>query len=335
MRPILTCSKPYGSLIAAHPKLALWVGFGIGLALWPQPAQANGGSALLWTGFWPLVLGNLGIAYLESAILAGMFHTPRWRSFGVMVLANLASAWVGLVLLPGWLSNHPRVTLATAWGWLLGAVGLALVMTLVIEYPFVWMLFRPKPQAAKTALKANLVIHSMSYLLLVGWYALSSQATLLTQFTVVPAQQLQPSASYGLYFTTLEDQPMRINLDGTGAESISPEAFAALAPQRVDSVGPVPKLLPPDESATAETSDWQFTLNLPRPGLMAQHQTSSQRLTATLETPVLTWHIRHVTHLTEDLAVFQLGDHQIAVLQPHTRQVALLAQGQNPIVQLR
>lgn len=332
MQPILTCSKPYGSSIAAYPKLALWAGLGIGLALWPTPAQANGGSALLWTGFWPLVLGNLGIAYLESGILFRVFQTPRRWSLGVMVLANFASTWAGLALLPRWLSHHPAVTLSTAWAWLLAAIGLALIMTLVIEYPFVWMLFRQKPQAAKMALKANLVIHSMSYLVLVGWYGLSSQATLLTQFTVVPAQQLQPSASYVLYFTTLEDQPMRINLDGTGAESISPEAFAALAPQRVDSVGPVPTLLPPDASATAETSDWQFTLNLPRPGLMAQHQTSPQRLTAALETPVLTWPIRYATHIADDLAVFQLGSHQIALLQPQTQQLALLAQGQNPVV---
>ena len=308
-----------------------WLCLGLALALWPHPAQANGGSALLWVGFWPMVLGNLGLAYLEAGILARVFHTPRRLSLGVMVLANFASAWVGLLLLSGRLSNYPMVTLATAWGWLLGAVGLALVMTLVIEYPFVWGLCRQKPQPAKTALKATLLIHSVSYLVLMSWYVLSSQVTLLTQFTVVPAQQLQPSADYVLYFQTLADQPMRMNLDGSGAEPISPEVFAALDPQRVDRLGPVPELRPLGQPSNADTGNWHYTLNLL--GLTAQHRTTGQSLTAVLETPVLIWPIRHATHLAEDLVVFQLLDHQITLLQPHTRQVALLAQGQNPIVQ--
>lgn len=305
---------------------------GFALALWPHPAQANGGSALLWVGFWPLVLGNLGIAYLESAILSRVFHTPRRRSFGVMLLANFASAWVGLLLLPRWLSNYPAVTVATAWGWLVGAVGLALVATLAIEFPFVWALFRPTPQAAKTAFKATLLIHSISYLLLVGWFTLSSQVTLLTQFSLVSAPQLQPRAAYVLYFQTLSGQPMRMNLDGTGIARVSPEVFANLEPQRVDRFGPVPQLLPRGEASNAD--GWQYTLNVSNPGLMAQHQTTRQRLTATLETPVLAWPIRHATHLAGDLAVFQIGNHQIALLQPTTQRMTILTQGQNPVVQL-
>lgn len=312
----------------------LWLLIGLAFALWPHPAHANGGSALLWTGGLPLLLGNVGIGYLESAILAKVFQTPRWRSFGVMVLANFTSALIGLTLLPGWLSHHPAVTLATAWGWLWGAAGLALVMTLVIEYPFVWALLRQRPQAATTALKANGLIHSVSYLVLVGWYALSSQATLLTQVTVVPAAQLQPSADYVLYFQTLADQPMQMNLDGTGAAPIASAVFAALEPQRIDRFGPVPELHPLGESPST-TREWRYDLNVPRPGLVAQHLTTRQRLVLALETPVLSWPLRYGTHLAEDLAVFQLGDHQIVVLQPQTRQVAILAQGHNPIVQLR
>ncbi|MFH7243213.1 MAG: hypothetical protein ACHWZW_10220 [Spirulina sp.] len=312
-----------------------WLCLGFALALWPHPAQANSGSAMLWVGFWPLMLGNLGIGYLESGILARVFHTPRRLSFGVMVFANLASAWVGLALLPGWLSNHPRVALSTAWGWLLGALGLALVITLVMEYPFVWALFRQKPQAAKTALKANLLIHSISYLVLVGWYALSSQTTLLTQFSLVPAQQLQPSAAYVLYFKTLEGQPMQINLDGTGAEHVAPEVFADLEPQRVDRFGPVPQLLPPQGISKAETGNWQYFLNRSKPGLTGQKTSQNERFHLALETPMLSWQIRYVTHLTGDLAIFQLGGHQIALLQPQTRQIAILAQGQDPIVVLR
>lgn len=304
--------------------LALVLGWGT--------AQANSGSALLWVGFWPLVLGNVGIAYLEAGILTKVFHTPRRLSLGVMVLANIASTGAGMLLLLGRLSSHPAVTLSTAWIWLLGAVVLALMITLAVEYPFVWVLFRQQPQATKTALKANLVIHSVSYLVLVGWYALSSQATLLTQWNLVPVQQLQPSVNYVLYFKMLDGQPMRINLDGTGAERVDPEVFANLEPQRVNPIGPVPQLQPMDDPTHAEPSDWQYALNVPSLGLTAQHRTTRQRLTAVLETPVLTWPIRHATHVAGDLAVFQLGSHQIALLQPQTQQIAILTQGHNPIV---
>lgn len=82
MQLTLTCLKPYGSSIAAHSKFALgkralWIGLGIGLALYPSPAWANGGSALLWTGLIHLVVGNLVIAYLEAGLLCWWFGTPR------------------------------------------------------------------------------------------------------------------------------------------------------------------------------------------------------------------------------------------------------------------
>jgi len=315
--------------IAANWKQLLGVGVGIILSLTPTPAWANGGSSLLWTGMIHLLVGNLVIAYLEAGLLSWWFGTSRGRSLLVMVAANYASAWAAALLLTNRLSQYSGLTIANVQIWLAIATLVAFLLTLAIEYPFVWLLLRQRKRPVLTALKATLLIHGLSYLLLFGWYSFSSQTSLISQTQVVPAAQLQPSPSYTLHYLSpdgaqalkwISGEPQPVVTDRAAFDALNPES-------RSRSYGPVPKLTP--------ATDWDYYVSVfTGGGLTGHHQITQARQHFALETPFAAWRISHATHLPDDWLIFQLGDDQICLLHPASRRIALLARGQAPIVVL-
>jgi len=303
-----------------------WVGLGFVLALYPLPVFANAGTPLMWTSFLHLFVGNLVLGYVEAGLLSRLFHTPRGRSLIVLILANYASAWGGALLLVNRLSRYSSITIENVQLWLGIFVALAFMLTLLIEYPFFWILLRQRQQAILTALKATLLIHGMSYLLLFGWYSANSQTSLLTQLNQVPAAQLQPSGDYTLhYLNSDETQAFRSDLDGTNFETMNREEFESLTADTSFSFGPVPKL--------TETTDWDFYAHVfAGGGLSGYNDTTQARTHWSLETPFVFWAISHATHLPGDLLVFQLGRDQICLLHPATQRIALIARGKHPVV---
>jgi uncharacterized protein YhhL (DUF1145 family) len=244
----------------------------------------------------------------------------------VLILANYTSAWAGMLLLGGRLSRQPDVTLENVQIWLGIFAILAFLLTLVIEYPCFWWLLRQRQRSWQTALKATLLIHGISYLLLFGWYSLSSQTSLLTQLSVVPAAQLQPSDSYTLYYLNPEGtQALRSDLTGANPVAIAQTDFEAVAPETPQVFGPVPRL--------AATTDWDYyTSVFAGGGFSGINRTTRESVHFALETPFALWSISHATHLTGDLVVFQLGRDQICLLHPPTQRLALVARGKNPVV---
>lgn len=320
------CLKLWGGSIAAA--LRLLVGIGLFLALCPSPAWANGGSALLWTGLIHLVVGNLVIAYLEAGLLSWWFGTPRGRSLWVLLAANYASAWAGALLLANRLSQYPGLTIANVQVWLAIASLLAFLLTLVIEYPFFWLLLRQRKQPIQTAIKATLLIHGLSYLLLFGWYSANSQTSLISQTQVVPAAQLQPSPAYTLHYLSPDGaQALRLTSGETEPVAIDRAAFDALSPEPWSRFGPVPKL-------TAHT-DWDYYTHVfAAGGLLGINRATQARQHFALETPFAVWAISHATHLPDDWLIFQLDRDQICLLHPASQRIALIARGKDPVVTL-
>lgn len=318
--------KQFDFTIASNPNLKqiLWIGLGVILALYPLPALANAGTYLMWTGLFHLVLGNLILGYVEAELLVRIFHAPRPRSIVVLSLANYASAWAGAFLLFGRLPDG--ITIENVRPWLSIFVALAFVLTLLIEYPFFWMLLRQRQQAILTALKATLVIHGLSYLLLFGWYSVSSDTSLLTQLNLVPAAQLQPSSNYTLYYLNPDEtQAFRSDLSGANPKTMNREEFRALIPNRERIFGTVPKL--------TATTDWDFrTHPFTGTGISGINRVTQASIYVGLNTPFAAWTIREATHLSGDLLVFQLGWDQICLLDPEMRRIALIARGKNPVV---
>jgi hypothetical protein len=335
------------------------------IALSPAPALANAGTPLMWTGIGHLFIGNAVIGILEGILLSKLFHTPRSKSVNLLVVANYTSAWGGMFLILDRLSHIPIITIENAHVWLWLFVAFAFVLTLLIEYPFFWFLLREQQQAVQKALKATIIIHGISYLLLFGWYGLNSQTSMLTQLDVVSAEQLQPSEEYVLYFITPDGKKIvRSHLDGKSQESIKNAIatdrnsrlcvgkneegkfdllvnskvilsdFASLAPTpeppewyhcAPNLFGVVPKL--------TEKTNWEYrTVVWAAGGIMGYNNQENLRFGFALETPFAFWSVKNATHLAGDFVVFQLGNDQLCILQPQEKRIALIARGKEPVV---
>lgn len=80
-------------------------------------------------------------------------------------------------------------------------------------------------------------------------------------------------------------------------------------------------------------SNWEFQSGFwPIDGLTATNKKTRERVRFAYETIFGQWPVRNVTQLPTDQAVFQLGDNQICVFDPATKQVALIAHGHGPVV---
>ncbi|MCD8486417.1 MAG: hypothetical protein LRZ84_06645 [Desertifilum sp.] len=135
------------------------------IALFPSPALANGGSALLWTGIMQLFVGNAVIGYIEAGFLARFFQASRRKATLLLVVANYLSAWIAAILLVGRFSRIPTITIENIWSWLYLAIFLSFVLTLLIEYPFFWFLLR---QQKKCCPKSHQSYAHHSWLELLG-----------------------------------------------------------------------------------------------------------------------------------------------------------------------
>jgi len=90
-------------------------------------------------------------------------------------------------------------------------------------------------------------------------------------------------------------------------------------------VGPVPRL--------ARESDWKYYVGVwAVQGIHGRNEKTNESFWFSLDTPFVAWLVRNATHIDGDFVVFQLGRDQICVLQPQTRQIALIARGRGPIV---
>jgi hypothetical protein len=70
-------------------------------------------------------------------------------------------------------------------------------------------------------------------------------------------------------------------------------------------------------------------------GLLGQREDGSFAFRLAMDMPIAQWSACNVTHLPGDYIVFQLGEDQICIVEPKTRNVALLARGRGPVAVVR
>ena len=143
----------------------------------PSIARANMGTPLMWAAALHLLFGNFFIGLLEGLLLGWFFKVRKLPAVGVMVLANYLTAWIGLRLMDVLIDSMGPVDFQNRWAVFWLVVVATYLITLLIEFPFVAALFFRRRNWVRKAIVGSLVVQTVSYGLLFGWYASVSGAT--------------------------------------------------------------------------------------------------------------------------------------------------------------
>ena len=124
-----------------------------------SPCFADAGTPLVLLTWANLFIGNLFIGLLEALILARIFRVKYWRAACLMVTANYVSSFIGLISMQKlalalfesnkWLS-HLNMLPTIFWE----LFALLFVITVLVEWPFVFFVLTPRKERLYKSLLA-------------------------------------------------------------------------------------------------------------------------------------------------------------------------------------
>lgn len=335
------------------------------LVVLPATAFANAGTPLMWVGFTHLFIGNAVIGVAEGLLIGLVFRVSVGMSVLSMIVANYVSMLAGRVVLT-WLSDPP--SLDTVGAWFVSMVWMAYVVTVVIEFPFVYFAMRKARRALLWAVLATVLVNAASYAVLVAWYGRHVSLSLISQLGVVPATELPLPPGLALYTITPDGKAVDRTMAGETvrvATIPTPEQgdtllvirsekgeFDLCLSRRSHPGGGAGLLLrdfspraPVEDGpyqvyygetpilSLAPSSDWvYYTAFWANVGIRGENKKTGEQFRYALETPFLSWTIHHATHLPGDLVVFELGWDQVCLLDPRQKKLSLLTRGRSPVV---
>jgi len=180
----------------------------IAFCLFAMPAVvfANSGTPLVIATIFHLILGNALIGLLEGVLLARIFKLPMIKTLLLLVLANYFSAWIGGLFINTVLHYFP-LDINSAWQFLWIMTAVTYFITLILEFPFVCLTFREahNPKWLKNSILGNLLVQTISYVLLFVWYWSASGISLYTQTDVVKLSEIKLPGNVQIYFISDND----------------------------------------------------------------------------------------------------------------------------------
>jgi hypothetical protein len=171
----------------------------------PSVAQANAGTPLMWASMFHLVFGNLIIGIFEGNLLAKFFGISKRKCIWLLILANYFSAWLGGFFIAKAMAKTLPMTLHSAWSSLWSMVLVTYVLTILLEYPFVAISFWGKPSWLRKSLLGSLLVQTVSYTILFGWYWIASGTSLYTKTDVVELSSISLPEKVLVYFISADD----------------------------------------------------------------------------------------------------------------------------------
>ncbi|MBR4676222.1 MAG: hypothetical protein IKP00_17330 [Victivallales bacterium] len=166
----------------------------------PCTALANAGTPLIWGTFAHLAFGNIFIGILEGYLLRWRNNGKGYHAVALMILANYFSAFCGVFIIGGldtwWVSSWTLLNLKTNFFLMVILLWFA---TALLEWPFVWFAMGKELRHWGKALKLSFILQSVSYILLVGWYMLCGNHSLLT-CKVVPPEEIGIPDNVCIYY---------------------------------------------------------------------------------------------------------------------------------------
>jgi hypothetical protein len=136
----------------------------------PGVAWGNVPAAYVFIGALHLVLGCALLGLVEGWLIARLFKTPPRKTILSLVFANYFSAAVGVVFLLPLMSLIPAsLNHVTAYVWT--SVAVYFLATVIVEWPFVFALFKTDPRWLPRSIQASLVAQGATYGALILLYA--------------------------------------------------------------------------------------------------------------------------------------------------------------------
>lgn len=159
----------------------------------------NAGTPLMWATMIHLVIGNAIIGLFEGLLIGKVFHLHKGKAVATFIVANYFSAWaggIGIALLSSLLS----LDLYSGRWFLWLSAALFLVVTILLEWPVIALLFRRTDCCWKRSYKASLLAQCASYLVIAAWYLLASGVDLYTRARVDTSLSFVSNTNAMLYF---------------------------------------------------------------------------------------------------------------------------------------
>ncbi|MBP5321722.1 MAG: hypothetical protein J6334_12110 [Kiritimatiellae bacterium] len=301
-------------------KVALAAGVAVML---PLVAKADAGTPLLWVGGIHLLIGNFIIGIIEGRLLE-CFSPKRkgWTCMLLMIAANYLSAWLGVVLSSCCGPLFDRAGIEHVKAVFGCAVAASYLITLIVEAPFVWLAFFGSDQCAKRVVMASLFVQSISYVALFGIYALVSETSLFAVQVVDPGTMNLPDDILISY----------VGNDGKGyVGGLCSRSWRETDPDPVRNAWADVDLHLPVRVVGDAKSDWFARVGcFPGQGLWCRLDKMGPTFRLAFETPVMRWTVREATQLPDGKVVFRLGGDQICIVDPTSKQIAMLARGRYP-----
>jgi len=339
-----------------------------GIVAFPLHAWANGGTPLMWTTSLHLLFGNAIIGVCEGVLLAWLFSLPERKCIATMVVANYASAWLGVLSIQGKIMRALPMDLTNEWMWFWIMVAATYCMTLLLEWPFIARCFRGTQDWFRRSVRASLVVQSVSYILLFGWYWLASDTSLYTRMDVVASADLSLPESVLVYFISPADgnvykrqltdgsKQKIFELNSTNisdrlvvrpsttdsnrwdlvarfyAERSRDEHFVDVQTNMMVEAATVDDYYVVYSLGSATNGHWKFWTSVGlKEGLWASNKTTGESVRFSYETFFGMWYVRNAVQLPSDKVLFQLGWDQICAFDPVRRRVGLLWKGRGPV----
>ena len=312
---------------------------------------ANSGTALMLATFAHLVIGNTFIGILEGLLISKFLKTSRLKSVLIMIIANYVSAWIGTIL-AGYGMNSLDLTIESLKLTLTIVLLSSLILTLLLEYPFLTWITFGLPITTTWKIKTLITIHLISYSLMIfPWYLYFSHLSFL-KLEVTNLDKIG-NDPHRLAFLGPEKKELIIydlslqKIIETHPISLSDGSFAPWY-LRTDPNFVHSRLLPPSFDSE---DDRRMTRNLVRQlhqsetlqitldshfswtnGLRIRDSQTGTEIYYKLETPFIDWSISSPTQLKDGLVIFELGRDQICLADFRQRKIALVARGSDPVI---
>jgi hypothetical protein len=344
------------------------------ILLSPAVAFANVGTPLMLASALHLFFGNSLIGIGEGLLLAFIFRKSPLLCIPVMIVANYFSAWVGVEILDRIrmtnMSGALDVDLYSFWRWFWIVVVATYLLTILLELPFVALCLRKTDGWFRKSVRGSLIVQTVSYVVIFGWYWSASDKAIYTDLTVVQSSEISlPEKTIVYYISATDNDVYAMNLAQGTTKKISelksignakrlfakesrktPGHWNLVAGNEIDerSEG-ITKTVAADFSravatpqnpghafdvlrfAAAKPTDWEFDMEFWH-GLYGKNSEDGRTLRVSLETPFVTWYSRSATQLSGGQVVLQLGRNQICILDPEEGKIAIIAKGRCPVV---